>query len=99
MLYNEVVRDPRFAEQVGNVVLEFGGAGAQDIIDRYVNGEDVSFTGLRHVWTDVVGWLPGPFYWATSISSAMYDLLPETSARTPDQDLVGRPHNDWKKIN
>src|SRR5690348_3825243 len=51
MLYNEIVRDPRFAEQVGNVVVEFGGAGAQGIIDRYVNGGDVSFTELRHVWT------------------------------------------------
>ena len=49
--YSALVRDPRFAEQAGNVVVEFGGSGAQDIIDRYVNGEDVPFTELRHVWT------------------------------------------------
>jgi hypothetical protein len=43
------------------VVVEFGGSAAQGIIERYVNGEDVPFTELRHVWTDVVGWIPGPF--------------------------------------
>src|ERR1700743_2706123 len=39
--YAALVRDPRFAKEVGNVVVEFGGAAAQPIIDRYVNGEPV----------------------------------------------------------
>jgi hypothetical protein len=59
--YSALVRDPRFAAEVGNVVVEFGGSAAQSIIDRYVDGQDVSVTELRHVWTDVAGWLPGPF--------------------------------------
>src|SRR5580704_13775727 len=53
--YAALVRDPRFAREVGNVVVEFGGAAHQDIIDRYLNGEDISFSDLRKVWTDVVG--------------------------------------------
>jgi hypothetical protein len=57
--YSDLVRDPRFAQEVGNVVVEFGGAAAQDTIDRYVAGEEVPFTELRRVWTDVVGWFPG----------------------------------------
>jgi len=57
--YSTLIRDPRFAEQVGNVVVEFGGESAQETIDRYVAGEDVPFTDLRRVWTDVVGWFPG----------------------------------------
>ncbi|HEV2175312.1 MAG TPA: hypothetical protein VGR71_17185, partial [Nitrospira sp.] len=38
--YSALVRDPRFAKDVGNVVVEFGGSGAQNIIDRYENGGD-----------------------------------------------------------
>ena len=39
--YAALVRDPRFARDVGNVVVEFGASSAQAIIDRYVNGQDV----------------------------------------------------------
>ena len=35
VFYSALVRDPRFAEEVGNVVVEFGGEASQDIIDRY----------------------------------------------------------------
>jgi hypothetical protein len=53
--YAALVADPRFARQVGNVVVEFGGAAAQDIIDRYVAGDEVPFEQLRRVWTDTAG--------------------------------------------
>ncbi len=53
--YSALVRDPRFAQRVGSVVVEFGGAAAQGIIDRYVGGEKVPFTELRRVWTDTAG--------------------------------------------
>src|SRR5581483_1386589 len=36
----------------------FGGAAQQDTLDRYLNGEQVSYEDLRKVWTDVVGWIP-----------------------------------------
>jgi hypothetical protein len=55
-----LVSDPRFARQVQNVVVEFGNASQQQTIDRYVNGEDISYAELRSVWADTsyVGWLP-----------------------------------------
>jgi hypothetical protein len=53
--YAALVRDPRFAQDVGNVVVEFGDAIHQGVIDRYVNGEDVPYVELRKVWTDTVG--------------------------------------------
>src|SRR4029450_4245997 len=60
VFYPALIRDPRFAEEVGNVVVEFGGEASQGIIDRYVAGEDVSLTELRRVWTETAGWVPGP---------------------------------------
>jgi hypothetical protein len=56
--YAALVREPRFARDVGNVVVEFGGAAHQDILDRYLSGEKVLYSQLREVWTDVVGWIP-----------------------------------------
>src|SRR5262250_929126 len=54
--YSALVRDPRFAENVGNVIVEFGGEASQGIIDRYVAGEDVPLKELRRVWTQIAGW-------------------------------------------
>ena len=55
-----LVSDRRFARQVQNVVVEFGNASQQQTIDRYVNGEDISYADLRKVWADTsyAGWLP-----------------------------------------
>jgi hypothetical protein len=97
--YSALVRDPRFAKEVGNVVVEFGGSGAQSIIDRYVNGQDVSVTELRHVWTDVVGWLPGPFslgyvnFFANV--RAVNQKLPASQRITV---WLGDPKIDWSQI-
>src|SRR5215469_1948451 len=58
--YSALLRDPRFAERIGNLIVEFGGESSQGIIDRYVAGEDVPVTELRRVWTETPGWVPGP---------------------------------------
>jgi hypothetical protein len=97
--YSALVRDPRFAEQVSNVVVEFGGSEAQDIIDRYVSGEDVPFTELRHVWTDVVGWLPGAFAlgfvnFYANVRAVNRKLPPEHRIKV----WLGDPKIDWTKI-
>lgn len=60
--YNALVLDPRFAREVGNVVVEFGSAAHQATLDRYLAGEDVPYQDLREVWTDLVGAYPAMFY-------------------------------------
>lgn len=56
--YVDLIRDPRFAKEVGDVVVEFGGAAQQQTIDPYTAGEDIPYEQLRKVWTDTVGWNP-----------------------------------------
>jgi len=58
--YVSLISDPRFAKEIRNVVVEFGNASQQRTLDRYVNGEDVSYVELRGVWGDTsyVGWFP-----------------------------------------
>lgn len=41
--YASLVRDKRFAKDVGNVVVEFGDAAQQETLDRYLTGEDVPY--------------------------------------------------------
>jgi hypothetical protein len=97
--YNALVRDPRFAREVGNVVVEFGGAAHQDIIDRYVAGEEVPYTELRKVWTDTVGWVPA----VTGIGYPnFFAQLREVNRSLPPQERIrvwlGEPVIDWDKI-
>ncbi|HEY7474347.1 MAG TPA: hypothetical protein VH679_05010, partial [Vicinamibacterales bacterium] len=47
-----LIRDPRFAAIVNDIVVEFGSARYQDVIDRFVRGEDVPHDSLRKVWQD-----------------------------------------------
>jgi hypothetical protein len=42
-----LVRDPRFPRMVDDVVVEFGNARYQSLMDRFVAGGDVPFADLR----------------------------------------------------
>ncbi|HVY89084.1 MAG TPA: hypothetical protein VG942_09470 [Hyphomonadaceae bacterium] len=97
--YSVLVRDPRFGKEVGNVVVEFGGASAQSIIDRYVAGEDVPYTELRKVWTDTVGWVPvipsiGYINFFASVRAANRSLPADQRIHV----WLGDPPIDWTKI-
>lgn len=94
--YAVLLRDPRFARDVGNIVLEVGDAAQQDVIDRYVNGEQVPYAQLRKVWADTVGWFPTVTY---SGSINIYSTIRDVNAKLPpDQRIkvwLGEPPIDW----
>lgn len=97
--YAALVRDPRFAREVGNVVVEFGAASAQAIMDRYVNGENVPYTELRKAWTDTLGWAPPP------VNLGYVNLFAQvraTNAALPPAQRIhvwlGEPAIDWSKM-
>lgn len=97
--YAAIIRDPRFAREVGNVVVEFGAAGRQDVIDRYVAGEDVPYQELRTVWTDTVGWIPIP----GSLGYVQFfaQVRETNKALPPDERIrvwLGEPPLDWSKV-
>jgi hypothetical protein len=97
--YSALIRDPRFAREVGNVVLEVGDAAYQDIVDRYVNGENVPYAELRRVWADGVGFSPT----VASIGSInVYDTIRSVNMKLPSDGRIkvwlGDPPTDWSKI-
>jgi hypothetical protein len=97
--YIVLLRDPRFASRVGNVVVEVGGSQEQAVIDRYVNGEQVPYTELRKVWADAAGATPTV---TTSGSINIFSTVREVNAKLPpDQRIkvwLGQPPLDWAAI-
>lgn len=98
-LYFALVRDPRFADQVGNLVVEAGGAAHQDVIDRYVAGQDVPYTELRKVWTDTVGWVPVIGY---QMNLGLFAAVREANKGLPPEKRIkvwlGEPPVNWRRI-
>jgi hypothetical protein len=94
--YATLVRDLRFAKEVGNVVLETGDAAQQAVIDRYVAGEYVSYSDLRKVWADTVGWFPTVTF-AGSIN--LYATIRDVNLKLPPENRIkvwlGEPPIDW----
>ena len=54
-LIQELLFDERLAETVDAIVVEFGNALHQPLIDRYLAGDDVAPRQLRRVWSECVG--------------------------------------------
>lgn len=97
--YTELVCDSRFARDVGNVIVEFGGAASQSIVDRYVAGETVQYEELRKVWTDVVGWVPtvldlGLIRFFAAVRATNMQLARDQRIRV----WLGEPAIDWTRI-
>jgi hypothetical protein len=97
--YTLVVRDPRFAANVGNVVVEFGGSQHQGILNRYLNGNDVSYAELSRVWHNTVGWDPtvegvGYQTFFAVVRAINASLAPDKRIRV----LLGEPPIDWSRI-
>jgi hypothetical protein len=98
-LYAALIRDPRFAGEVGNVVLETGSETHQGVAVRYVNGETVPYAELRKVWSDVVGWVPTvPGIGSINVYATIRAV---NQTVPPDQRIkvwLGEPPIDWTQI-
>jgi hypothetical protein len=97
--YAALVRDPRFSTEVGNVVIEFGGAAHQNLLDGYLNGQEVAYADLRTIWTDVVGWMPT----VTGLGYAnFFAQVRAVNLALPAERRIhvwlGEPAIDWSKI-
>lgn len=97
--YIDLIRDPRFAKDVGNIVVEFGGAAQQETIDRYTDGQEIPYEQLRRVWNETVGWTPTvtrlgyPNFFA-QIRAVNQNLKPADRIHV----WLGNPPIDWSTI-
>lgn len=94
-----LVRDPRFAATVNDIVVEFGSARYQDVMDRFVRGEAVSDETLRQVWRNTT---QPHTVWDVPIYEEFFRAVRAVNASLPAprqiRVLLGDPPVDWTSV-
>jgi hypothetical protein len=94
-----LIRDPRFATTAVDVVMENASARYQEVMDRFVGGEEVPYTELRRVWDDTTqpqamnapGEIP-------EIYRALRDVNRTLPAARRHRALLGDPPIAWEQV-
>jgi hypothetical protein len=94
-----LIRDPRFANVVNDIVVETGNAMYQDLADRFVRGEDIPELSLRRIWQDTTQ----PFTTFDSpISEEFFRAVRAVNMSLPParqlRVLLGDPPLDWGRV-
>lgn len=95
-----LVRDPRFATTVNDIVWECGSARYQGVMDRFMIGESVSDAELRETWRNTVGSIN--IVCDLQIYEAFIREVKSVNDRLPAERkvrvLLGDPPIDWSVI-
>jgi hypothetical protein len=94
-----LIRDPRFAATVNDIVVECGNGRYQTLMDRFVNGSNVSDDALRHVWQDTTVTTSGcdrPIY--EEFFRAVRALNASLTADRRIRVLLGDAPIDWSRV-
>jgi hypothetical protein len=91
-----LVQDPRFAEIVNDIVVEFGNARYQELADRFVRGDQVDDRALQHIWQDTT---QAHAIWDVPIYEEFFRVVRRVNAALPDSRklrvLLADPPIDW----
>ena len=94
-----LIRDARFSAIVNDIVVEFGSARYQELMDRFVRGDAVDDEALRRVWEDTTNVNPG---WERPIYKEFFHAVRAVNATLPlDRRLrvlLGDPPINWETI-
>ncbi len=94
-----LVRDPRFASTVNDVVVEFGSSRYQDLNDRYIRGDDVSVSAIRVAWLNA---MQAGTALDNANTAAFFRSVREANAALPPERklrvLLGDPPMDWDNV-
>jgi len=94
-----LVRDARFPTRGTDIVVEFGNARYQPVIDRFVRGEDVPLNELRQVWqnTTQIEWewdLPIYEEFFRTVRAVNAPMAPSRRVRV----ILADPPIDWTVV-
>jgi hypothetical protein len=94
-----LLRDPRLAQAIDDIVVEFGDARYQDLMDRYFAGDDVPDHELRHVWEDTTmanTVFDRPIY--EELLRTVHDVNRSLRGGRRLRVLLGDPPAEWERI-
>ena len=98
-LFISLVGDPEFQAIVSDIVVEFGNGRYQDVVDRYLAGDDVRADELSRVWRDttqISGIFNLPMYeeMLRAVRNVNESLPPGRKLRV----WLGDPPIDWETV-
>lgn len=95
--FHDLIRHPDFPNTVNDIVIEWGNARHQPVLDRYIAGQDVPAADLRAVWRDHSASPVGP--WDAEVYEEFFGVVREVNAKLPPgrrlRVLAGDPPVDW----
>lgn len=96
MFLRTLVADPRFAAVVNDIVIEVANARYQDVMDRFIRGEQISIEAVRPAWqnTTVANQIWADEVLFESIHTANLSRPRERQLRV----LLGDPPIDWTTV-
>jgi outer membrane protein OmpA-like peptidoglycan-associated protein len=98
-LFTSVIRHPGFRRLVSDIVVEFGNARYQDVVDRYLAGDGVAPQELARVWRDttqISGIFTLPMY-----EEMLREVREVNRTLAPGQRVrvwLGDPPIDWEAV-
>jgi hypothetical protein len=94
-----LLRDPRFADTVNDIVVESGSANYQEVADRFVRGDEVPANALRDLLEQSAGATPA---WERPIYVEFFQAVRELNRSRPADRrvriLLGDPPIDWATV-
>jgi hypothetical protein len=95
-----LLRDPAFPTTVSDIVVEFGNARYQDVVDRYLAGKDVAPGELRQAWRNTTQ--SPQQQWDSPIYEQFFRTVRDVNRSLPEAQRLrvhlGDPPVDWGKI-
>jgi hypothetical protein len=94
-----LIRHPRFALTVNDIVIELGNARYQSVADEFVRGGNVGPEDLRHIWRDTTVPTAGNNY---LMIEELLRTVREVNTTLPRERqlrvLLGDPPIDWARV-
>ena len=94
-----LLRDPRTPSVLDDIVVEFGTARYQSVMDRFIAGEHVEEADLRRAWTETTQ-ISG--VWSQPMYRRFFETVREVNQGLPASQrlrvLLGDPPIDWTLI-
>jgi len=91
------VNQPGFGQTVNDIVVEFGNAKYQEMVDHYIAGARITLSELRHACRDTVNIL----VWDAPVYKRFFRVVRAANLRHPERRvrvLLADPPIDWGSI-